>query len=441
MLAAAGWLARRNRDGPLLTPAAARHHRHRGRADRLRHRAGPAAPLRVRAPAALRPALSSACWQRLKARGQARIHASAVPIHASDVSLAFRMVDFARAMPSAPASPRRSSSTAVMRWNGWRRFCPRARSAWCWNRLRRAHRGRRRGASHARRRRTATPRGFLRATAAHWSSCRPTRATPPAGRLGAQPRHEAARRCGLKESRRIPMEQADRMPAVPLRSGGLAPARGCRPPSRTDKARQRVEQLPEHRAHVQAAGLRQLTVGVTWSTTCGSTWASCPSRSPPAGAARDARERRRRARRRAGRPRPACSGRCPHPRAHHVAEAALLEARHQIGEPAATRRAAPGRRACRSPPAAARPAATALAAPGRVRRSPNREDPCPPPCGDDEVKRLHCGGPRSSPPLRRVEPARGAVSARAACGAERQRRESRTARRVFLGFGRRLRGR
>ncbi|MBS0443580.1 MAG: class I SAM-dependent RNA methyltransferase [Proteobacteria bacterium] len=35
-----------------------------------------------------------ALWQRLKAEAKARIHASAVPIHASDVS--FRMVDFAR---------------------------------------------------------------------------------------------------------------------------------------------------------------------------------------------------------------------------------------------------------------------------------------------------------------------------------------------------------
>jgi len=35
-----------------------------------------------------------ALWQRLKAEAKARVHASAVPIHASDVS--FRMVDFAR---------------------------------------------------------------------------------------------------------------------------------------------------------------------------------------------------------------------------------------------------------------------------------------------------------------------------------------------------------
>lgn len=37
---------------------------------------------------------SRADWQRLKSHAQSRIHASAVPIHASDVS--FRMVDFAR---------------------------------------------------------------------------------------------------------------------------------------------------------------------------------------------------------------------------------------------------------------------------------------------------------------------------------------------------------
>ncbi len=37
---------------------------------------------------------SRAHWQRLKSHAQSRIHASAVPIHASDVS--FRMVDFAR---------------------------------------------------------------------------------------------------------------------------------------------------------------------------------------------------------------------------------------------------------------------------------------------------------------------------------------------------------
>ena len=66
----------------------------RGGADRLRHRAGPAAPLRVRAPGAVRAGRGAPQWRELKAAAQARIHASAVPIFASDVS--FRMVDFAR---------------------------------------------------------------------------------------------------------------------------------------------------------------------------------------------------------------------------------------------------------------------------------------------------------------------------------------------------------
>ena len=72
-----------------------RHDRDRGRADRDGHRAGPAAPLRLRAPAAVPRRTRRARWQRLQIEGaRARIARRAVPIFASDVS--FRMVDFAR---------------------------------------------------------------------------------------------------------------------------------------------------------------------------------------------------------------------------------------------------------------------------------------------------------------------------------------------------------
>jgi putative N6-adenine-specific DNA methylase len=49
-------------------------------------------------------------WQRLKAEAAARVHASAVPIHASDVS--FRMVDFAR------RNAERAGVAEAIRFNG-----------------------------------------------------------------------------------------------------------------------------------------------------------------------------------------------------------------------------------------------------------------------------------------------------------------------------------
>ena len=53
---------------------------------------------------------SRADWQRLKSHAQARIHASAVPIYASDVS--FRMVDFAR------RNAERAGVLAAIQFNG-----------------------------------------------------------------------------------------------------------------------------------------------------------------------------------------------------------------------------------------------------------------------------------------------------------------------------------
>lgn len=51
-----------------------------------------------------------AAWQRMKSHAQSRIHASAVPIHASDVS--FRMVDFAR------RNAQRAGVEAAITFNG-----------------------------------------------------------------------------------------------------------------------------------------------------------------------------------------------------------------------------------------------------------------------------------------------------------------------------------
>jgi putative N6-adenine-specific DNA methylase len=94
MLAAAGWRARRGgrrAARPLLRLG---HHRHRGGADRVRHRTGPQAPLRLRAAAAFRRSRGARASAALRSQAQARIRPCAVPIVASDVS--FRMVDFAR---------------------------------------------------------------------------------------------------------------------------------------------------------------------------------------------------------------------------------------------------------------------------------------------------------------------------------------------------------
>ena len=92
MLAAAGWQGRAE-DGPLLDPCCG---------------AGTIAIEAAQIACGIAPGLlrrfaferlipfqaSAGDWQALKAAAQARIHASAVPILASDVS--FRMVDFAR---------------------------------------------------------------------------------------------------------------------------------------------------------------------------------------------------------------------------------------------------------------------------------------------------------------------------------------------------------
>ena len=87
---------------------------HRGRAGHPPAAVAPVnAAVRVRAPAAFVTDELRAELQRLRGRAQARIHPSAVPIFASDVS--FRMVDFAR-RNAQRAWGRRSRSTAATRW-------------------------------------------------------------------------------------------------------------------------------------------------------------------------------------------------------------------------------------------------------------------------------------------------------------------------------------
>jgi putative N6-adenine-specific DNA methylase len=142
-------------------------------------------------------------WQRLKSHAQSRIHASAVPIIASDVS--FRMVDFAR------RNAQRAGVEPAIEFHGGdalERPAPRCRPA-CPARLmlnppygerievggkaarpRAGHQG-----DAARLLRRAWPR----------TGNAPTPQHPPAGPPGAEPRHEAAGAMRLKESRRVPM--------------------------------------------------------------------------------------------------------------------------------------------------------------------------------------------------------------------------------------------
>ena len=95
MLAAAGWRGTPGEGGALHDPVLRLgNDRDRGGADRDGPRARAAAPVRVRAAAAVRDAERRADLQRLKSKAAARVRAPQVPIFASDVS--FRMVDFAR---------------------------------------------------------------------------------------------------------------------------------------------------------------------------------------------------------------------------------------------------------------------------------------------------------------------------------------------------------
>ena len=95
MLAAAGWRGTPSEGGALpRSVLRLGNDRDRGGADRHGPRPGAAAPVRVRAAAAVRDAERRADLQRLKSKAAARVRAPQVPIFASDIS--FRMVDFAR---------------------------------------------------------------------------------------------------------------------------------------------------------------------------------------------------------------------------------------------------------------------------------------------------------------------------------------------------------
>ena len=110
-----GRLARQPAEGGALTiRAAARDDRHRGGADRMDRRPG-CAPLRLRAAAAFRAAAARRPAAHEVESG-ARVHPSAVPIFASDIS--FRMVDFAS--PKRRARRRRDAIefTAATRSSG-----------------------------------------------------------------------------------------------------------------------------------------------------------------------------------------------------------------------------------------------------------------------------------------------------------------------------------
>ncbi len=167
---------------------------------------------------------TGAHWQRMKDEATARVHASAVPIFASDVS--FRMVDFAR------RNAERAGVAQAITFNGGdalERPAPALAPGLPGTLMLNPPYGERievlgKAASHGRAQRAAIGRGPQHAAGLLPPARRALEARlhrPDAGldRLGAEPRHEAARRDAPgRVAPHADVERADRVPAVSLRS-------------------------------------------------------------------------------------------------------------------------------------------------------------------------------------------------------------------------------
>jgi putative N6-adenine-specific DNA methylase len=180
-------------------------------------------------------AASRAVWQQLRAAAKARVHASAVPIFASDVS--FRMVDFAR------RNARRAGVEAAITFNGGdalERPAPELPDGLCGTLMLNPPYGERiapagKAASQSSDRLTRpsaedrdTPPDFFPRLAAHWKRAY----TQPAARwtayvLSPDPKLPAAMR--LKESMRMPLWNGPiecRLFRFELVAGSARPSRG-----------------------------------------------------------------------------------------------------------------------------------------------------------------------------------------------------------------------
>ncbi len=160
--------------------------------------------------------------QRLKSHAAARVHASAVPIFASDVS--FRMVDFARrnaeraGVAGGNRLPRRRCARAAAAGAAGRP----ARNADGQSAIRRTDRGCRQGRGARAPRPPAEQRSrgrerLLPATGGALET-RLYRASGGLDRLDPEPRHAPSERDAAEGvASRADVERADRVPAVPLR--------------------------------------------------------------------------------------------------------------------------------------------------------------------------------------------------------------------------------